>query len=147
MSAVGEAPLSPVPAKQSSSVHPIARWVSGLFSPMSLKDQSYVATVHARILWTTLCISFPIAYIADNIFITVGCVAAAVMFCLVCFVPNWLQHPDPLMTFADDTAVYYYNQQYNEAKKAKQLGTTTTDAEMSKGTTDETLCEASKKEN
>lgn len=116
-------------ASTPSAVHPAARWLARLFSPMSLKDQASCADRFQRLLWGSLFLSFPVAYWLGNVLITMGAVVAATVVCLVLFVPNWYQHPDPALHYADDTAVYYYYQQYEAAKKkAKEPQTTTTTA-------------------
>lgn len=117
------ATASPVPPPSSTgaaarSVHPAARWLARLFSPMSLKDQTACTDRFQRFLWGTLFVSFPIAYWLGNVLVTMGAVCAATVISLVVFVPNWYQHPDPLLTYADDTDVYHYYQQYEAAKKA-----------------------------
>lgn len=109
---------SAAPAAPARAVHPAARWLARLFSPMSLKDQDYCTERFQRLLWGTLFISFPIAYSLGNVLITMGAVCAVTLVSLVVFVPNWFQHPDPLLKYADDTEVYYYYQQYEAAKKA-----------------------------
>lgn len=113
-----EAKPAAAAAAAPSTVHPAARWVAGLFSPMSLRDQDYCADMLQRIVWGSLAVSFPIAYWLGNILVTVGGVIAAAVVCLVLFVPNWRQRPDPALQYADDTAVYHYYQQYEAAKKA-----------------------------
>ncbi|KAK7198675.1 Microsomal signal peptidase 12 kDa subunit (SPC12) [Novymonas esmeraldas] len=107
-------PAAPAPQR----VHPVARWVAGLLSPMSLRDQEYCTDMFQRLLWGSLLVSFPVAYWLGNILVTVGGVCGATVLCLVLFVPNWYQHPDPAMKYADDTEVYHYYQQYEAAKKA-----------------------------
>ncbi|KAG5477109.1 hypothetical protein LSCM1_05451 [Leishmania martiniquensis] len=99
-------------------VHPAARWVAGLFSPMSLRDQEFCATMFQRILWGSLAVSFPIAYGTGRVLITVIGLCAAVVVCIVLFVPNWYQNPDPALKYADDREVYNYYQQYEAAKRA-----------------------------
>jgi hypothetical protein len=119
---MGSATPAATPAAPSApttrAVHPAARWVARLFSPMSLKDQEYCTDRFQRLLWGTLLVSFPIAYWIGNVLITVGAVCGATVVSLVLFVPNWYQHPDPLLKYADDTDVYNYYQQYEAAKKA-----------------------------
>ncbi|CBZ27809.1 conserved hypothetical protein [Leishmania mexicana MHOM/GT/2001/U1103] len=99
-------------------VHPAARWVAGLLSPMSLRDQGYCTDMFQCILWGSLAVSFPIAYWMGCVLVTVIGVCAATLVCLVLFVPNWYQHPDPALKYADDMEVYGYYQQYEAAKKA-----------------------------
>lgn len=116
-------PAAPPSAAATRPVHPAARWLARLFSPMSLKDQEYCTQRFQRILWGSLLVSYPVAYWMGNVLITMGAVAAATVLCLVLFVPNWYQHPDPLK-YADDMDVYYYYQQYEAAKKAARESAT-----------------------
>ncbi|KAG5502972.1 hypothetical protein JKF63_04745 [Porcisia hertigi] len=117
METVPEPVAHPV-ASASRKVHPVARWVAGLLSPMSLQDQCYCTDWFQRILWGSLAFSFPLAYFTGTVLITVGGVCAATVVCLVLFVPNWYQHSDPALKYANDTQVYHYYQQYNAAKKS-----------------------------
>ncbi|CAM39190.1 conserved hypothetical protein [Leishmania braziliensis MHOM/BR/75/M2904] len=106
--------IAPAPRK----VHPAARWVSGLFSPMSLRDQEYCTDMFQRILWGSVVVSFPIAYWMGRVLVTVVGVCVATAVCLVLFVPNWYQRPDLALKYADDTEVHNYYQQYEAAKRA-----------------------------
>ncbi|KPA79771.1 putative mitochondrial hypothetical protein [Leptomonas pyrrhocoris] len=111
-------PPAPATAPTARAVHPAARWLARLFSPMSLKDQEYCSNRFQVLLWGSLLVSFPVAYWMGNVLITMGTVCASTVVCLVLFGPNWYQHPDPLLKYADDTDVYEYYQQYEAAKKA-----------------------------
>ncbi|KAG5477641.1 hypothetical protein CUR178_05347 [Leishmania enriettii] len=117
MEATGTPAAHPA-ASAPRQVHPAARWVAALFSPMSLRDQEYCANMLQRILWGSLGISFPIAYWTGRVRVTLIGLCAAMVVCIVLFVPNWYQNPDPALTYADDTEVYNYYQQYEVAKKA-----------------------------
>ncbi|GET89342.1 hypothetical protein, conserved [Leishmania tarentolae] len=115
MNAATPKPHPAAPAQR--KVHPFARWVAGLLSPMSLQDQVYCSEMFMRILWGSVAVSFPIAYWMGSVLVTVVGVCTATAVCFVLYVPNWYQRPDPALQYADDTEVYNYYQQYEAAKK------------------------------
>ncbi|KPI86656.1 hypothetical protein ABL78_4271 [Leptomonas seymouri] len=117
--AVFASPPAPYAAPTASRVHPAAQWLAQISSPMSLRDQAYCSERIQQILWYSLFVSFPVAFWLGNAVMVMGAVGVATVVCLLLFFPNWYQNPDPLLTYADGTCVYYYYQQYNMARKQK----------------------------
>ncbi|ORC89573.1 uncharacterized protein TM35_000111070 [Trypanosoma theileri] len=89
-------------------VHPIAKWVAGLFSPMSLKDQRMVLSGVARMLYGSLFISLILGYVVGLAYITFYGLAAGFAVSLLLFVPNWYQREDEDQRWCDESDVKEY---------------------------------------
>lgn len=102
------------PSKQ--AVHPLAKMLADLMSPMSLKDQESANCWCTVMICGSLVVSFPVAYWLQNLFIVMFSIAGAAAVSLVVCVPNWRRRPDRSLKFADDRSVWDY---YQELKKAR----------------------------
>lgn len=109
----GPKAAAPVPSPR---VHPMARQLAGLLSPMALQDQKLAAWLCNTLMILSVAISFPVAYWMQNILVCIYSVTAAALCCLVVCLPNWWQRRDPDLKFADDQAVWRY---YKELRKVR----------------------------
>lgn len=97
-------------------VHPLAKKLAGLLSPMSLKDQEAASFWCTAILGGSLAVFFPIAYWLQSMLVVVsGVFGAALVSAAVC-VPNWRQRRDEKLKFANDHHVWDYYQQLKKAR-------------------------------
>lgn len=94
----------------SSSLHPFARKIKNLFSPMSIKDQALVDFWLMPIIGSALLISFPVAYVYENVLISVISLFVAWIACMFAFLPNWRQSKDDDMNWVSATEYYAYYQ-------------------------------------
>ncbi|KAH9599475.1 Microsomal signal peptidase 12kDa subunit [Trypanosoma melophagium] len=93
---------------QRQNVHPVAKWVAGLYSPMSLKDQRMVASGAARTLYGSLLISLILGYVMGLVYITFYGVTAGFVVSLLLYVPNWYQREDDDQRWCDESEVKEY---------------------------------------
>nr|CCC46988.1 conserved hypothetical protein [Trypanosoma vivax Y486] len=91
-----------------NAVHPIARWVAGLLSPMCLRDQRMLSSLVSRSMFGAALISFVSGYVLENVHLTFYGVAAAgvAMFAVSC--PNWRQREDEEQRWCDEGMVKAY---------------------------------------
>lgn len=89
-------------------VHPYARKLAGLLSPMSLQDQEVASRVSSYLIFSSLFFSFPVAFWMENILISAGAITLAGIISFILFLPNWRQRKDPEMQWVPRAEVYYY---------------------------------------
>ncbi|CUG44125.1 transmembrane protein, putative [Bodo saltans] len=96
-------PVPPTP------VHPLAKSLAGLLSPMSFRDQQMCFTWAQRILYATGIALYPVAWYMETFQVFAYGIVAAFGVCCVLFVPNWYQNADPQVKFIDRavTKPYY----------------------------------------
>ncbi|RNF27638.1 putative microsomal signal peptidase subunit [Trypanosoma conorhini] len=100
--------MEPQKEEQAVRAHPLARWIAGLFAPMSLRDQRMVAKQVTRIFSACFFLFLIAGYLRGQVGLLfygvgVGCVAS-----LVLFVPNWYQHEDADQRWCDAAEVKEY---------------------------------------
>ncbi|RNF12619.1 putative microsomal signal peptidase subunit [Trypanosoma rangeli] len=100
--------MEPQKEEQVAGVHPLARWLAGLFAPMSLRDQRMATRRVTRIF----CVCFFFSLLAGCLLekvcllfygVGVGCVVS-----LILFVPNWYQQEDTEQRWCDEAEVKEY---------------------------------------
>eukprot|EP00796_Vickermania_ingenoplastis_P009239 gene9239-6492_t len=104
-------------ASPDSAVHPFAQYIAGLQSPMSFGDQVRATRISNYIIFGALGVSFPIAYLMENVLVSASAITIAGVVCCLLFLPNWWQHTDPDMKWVPNDEVYNY---YQELKVRRQ---------------------------
>lgn len=97
-------------ASASPAVHPYAAALARLSSPMSFVDQEVASRVSSLLIYSSLFLSFPIAYLLENVLFSAAAIAVAGLISCVLFLPNWRQRKDPAMRWAKaPTVAAYYS--------------------------------------
>ncbi|CCW64304.1 unnamed protein product [Phytomonas sp. EM1] len=100
------------------TVHPFARMVAGLLSPMSLEDQRWAYSFSCHAIFGTFIVSFPIAYAVQNVFFCVYSILVAACVSAVVCLPNWRQNIDYNLTFEADEKVDAYYKKLTAARES-----------------------------
>jgi hypothetical protein len=99
-------------------VHPLARSLAGLLSPMSFRDQQFSFTWAQRLMYATGIALYPVAWYMETFQVFAYGVLAAFGVCCVLFVPNWYQNADPQVKFVDRAVTKAYYAELAEAQAA-----------------------------
>ncbi|CCW71024.1 unnamed protein product [Phytomonas sp. Hart1] len=109
--------LPPLPGKSPLSVlHPFSCRVAGLLSPMSLIDQKWTFSFSYYAIFSTLMVSFPIAYVFEDVVLCVYSILAAACVSAVVCLPNWRQNIDSDLTWVSNKKVIEYYDKLAAAK-------------------------------
>lgn len=97
------------------TVHPLARKLAALLSPMSLTDQRLCFLWSQRIMYTAGVLLYPVAWYIETFRVFAVGVLCAAGLCCVLFLPNWYQHPDPEVTYVSKATTREY---YDKLQRA-----------------------------
>lgn len=102
-----------------ATVHPFARYVAGLFGPMSQCDQKWVNGVMNWLLLSAAVVGYVGGWYLNSFAITTYVVLAATAVCIVVCTPNWRQRPDAdAGTWIESAAAADYYERLNTLEVA-----------------------------
>nr|CCC89719.1 conserved hypothetical protein [Trypanosoma congolense IL3000] len=103
--------------EEKTKAHPIALYVSGLLSPMSLRDQRAISKRITHMMQVTVFVSTVLGYIIGYVHTTFFAVAALSAVSLLAFGPNWYQNDDSDQKWCNQDEVRKYYENLEEARK------------------------------